>query len=145
MLILIATGFEGKVTRNTKINMVVTVFTTCVPFFDLLELFLRWTLDSLADVFRDFVKHSSLGPSSAVAEKSAKKYRQANRADQTSGETGPSSAPVHYSTLFAHGNFLCPFTPFTPFFAIFSPQRSLVLWGSLNMISGLPKGVRERG
>ena len=124
--------------RNNKIDMVVTLFTTCAVFWLNIMTIFTMKISLPRRRYRGFVKHSSLGPSSTVAEKSEKNIGERS---EPIGRLGRMALPPPQSTarLFLLSDFLCPFTPFFAIFPHSGAWSYEVAW-----ISGLPKGLRGR-
>ena len=122
--------------RNNKIDMVVTLFTTCAVFWLNIMTIFTMKISLPRRRYRGFVKHSSLGPSSTVAEKSEKNIGERSEPIRRLGRMAL-PPPQSTARLFLLSDFLCPFTPFFAIFPHSGAWSYEVAW-----ISGLPKGLR---
>ena len=122
--------------RNNKIDMVVTLFTTCAVFWLNIMTIFTMKISLPRRRYRGFVKHSSLGPSSTVAEKSEKNIGERSEPIRRLGRMAL-PPPQSTARLFLLSDFLCPFSPFFAIFPHSGAWSYEVAW-----ISGLPKGLR---
>ena len=113
VLILIATSVDVILIRNTKINMVVTLSTSCAVI---------WLIRTKYITFLGVSsRHSSLGPSSVVGEKDPKKSAiESSRAEVwENGFFLLSSPPL--GSLFSLTFYVCRFILFFAIFPTFEP------------------------